>query len=88
MAAAGANILTCKLSCTVCSAARSGKPMFFNVARTDPVRQMLPSGKSRRQRKRPEATAPSVRPRNGGFATWSAHCSLNRLHRAGRPKPR
>ena len=44
MAAAGANILTCRLNCIVCSAAKSGKPMFFNVARTGLLWQALPSG--------------------------------------------
>ena len=48
MAAAGANILTCNLSYTVSSAARSGKPIFFIVARTGPLRQMLPGGRVRR----------------------------------------
>ena len=37
MAAAGANILTCNLSYTVSSAARSGKPIFFILARTGPL---------------------------------------------------
>ena len=46
MGAAGANILTCKLNCIVCSAARSGKPIFFNVAHTGLLCQMLPSGES------------------------------------------
>ena len=48
MAAAGANILTCNLSYTVSSAARFGKPMFFIVARTGPLRQMLPDGRVHR----------------------------------------
>ena len=38
MAVAGANILTCRLICPVCSAAKSGKPTFFNVARAGLLR--------------------------------------------------
>jgi hypothetical protein len=64
MAAAGANILTCKLNCIVCSAARSGKPMFFKEARTGLLCQMLPSGKVRRHRR----------------MNWCAQTTIERVH--------
>ena len=48
MVAAGASILTCKLKCIVCSAARYGKRMFIDVARTGPLCQMLPRESARR----------------------------------------